>query len=201
MRNQFFERRRQLREPVTEGQALIGGQPFGLLNWSQNGLLLTADGPLPERGSRLSAEIDLMAGPQHFAFPAELRVVRTHPDRGQMAVSYVCLDVPVARRIQAYFQPTAQARFIADGVQTVPPAATPAAEKPKPVATATTAREEAVSALREISALKAAFARKFHPDTAKRDGSYGLRVELFKEFWTDLEAAESRLKTPPAAKG
>ncbi|MDG5496642.1 PilZ domain-containing protein [Niveispirillum sp. BGYR6] len=199
MRSQFFERRRQLREPVTDGQALIAGQPFGLLNWSQNGLLLAAAGPLPERGSRLSAEIDLMAGPQHFAFPAELRVVRTHPDRGQMAVSYVCLDVPVARRIQAYFQPTAQARFIADGVQATPPAAAEA-EKPKPVVTATTAREEAVSALREISALKAAFARKFHPDTAKRDGSYGLRVELFKEFWTDLEAAESRLKAPPAAK-
>lgn len=197
MRSQFFERRRQLREPVTEGQALIGGQPFGLLNWSQNGLLLAADEPLPERGSRLSAEIDLMAGPQHFAFPAELRVVRTHPDRGQVAVSYVCLDVPVARRIQAYFQPAAQARFIADGVQTVPPAA----EKPKPVAMPAPARDEAVSALREIAALKAAFARKFHPDTAKRDGSYGLRVELFKEFWSDLEAAETRLKAPQPAKG
>ena len=61
MRSQFFERRRQLREPVTDGQALIAGQPFGLLNWSQNGLLLAAAGPLPERGSRLSAEIDLMA--------------------------------------------------------------------------------------------------------------------------------------------
>jgi hypothetical protein len=200
MRSQFFERRRQLREPVAAGHALIDGQQCRLLNWSQNGMLLEVAETLPERGARLSAEVDLMAGPLHFAFPAELRVVRALADRGQVAVSYVCLDVPVARRIQAYFQPAGRARFIADGVQAAAPAAPPLADEPKPVARPAPAME-AVNALREISALKAAFARKFHPDTAPRDGSYGLRVEMFKDFWSDLEAAETRLKAPQPAKG
>lgn len=201
MRSQFFERRRQLREPVASGHALISGQQCRLLNWSQNGMLLEVAAPLPERGARLSADVDLMAGPLHFAFPAELRVVRALADRGQLAVSYVCLDVPVARRIQGYFQPAGRASFIADGVQAAA-AATPVAEEPKPVLRPVpVVREDAVNALREISALKAAFARKFHPDTAPRDGSYGLRVEMFKEFWSDLEAAETRLKAPQAAKG
>jgi hypothetical protein len=200
MRSQFFERRRQLREPVASGHALIGGQQCRLLNWSQNGMLLEVAAPLPERGTRLSADVDMMAGPLHFAFAAELRVVRALADRGQIAVSYVCLDVPVAHSIQGYFQPAGRARFIADGVQVASPSATPMVEEPKPVVRPAPAME-AVNALREISALKAAFARKFHPDTAPRDGSYGLRVELFKEFWSDLEAAETRLKTPQPVKG
>ncbi|WP_114395285.1 hypothetical protein [Oleisolibacter albus] len=188
MRSPFIEKRRQLRVPVDSGHALVGNLRLPLVNWSQNGLLMRApEAPAP-RGGRLSAQIDLTSAGRRFCFPAELRVVRWQPDHQALAASYVCLDVPVARSIAGHFQPGPAGRpaFVRDAEPPGQIAAPPATDVP--------------SAQKEIAALKAAFARLFHPDTAARDETYALRVELFKEFWSVLEQAEDRVRNGPPLK-
>lgn len=198
MRSQFIEKRRQLREPVDTGFAQIDGSALPLVNWSQNGLLLrTADAPA-QPGGRISAQVELVSAGQRFIFPAELRVVRWQPERRLLAASYVCLDVPEAQRIAKHFQPApaGRPRFIADKIEPAPPPKpeSPVREPASMVVPEDVRLADMVIAQKEIAALKTAFARQFHPDRAARDAAYALRVEIFKEFWGVLEAAEERVK-------
>ena len=210
MRSPFIEKRRQLREPVESGSVRVGDYVMPLVNWSQNGLLMHADDPPAQRGGRVSAQVELLSTGQRFTFPAELRVVRWQAESHMLAASYVCLDVPEARRIATHFQPRiSRPHFIADR-QTEAAASRPANGERGPPPRQDIPRKEAhgeplapedgvrladmVIAQKEVAALKVAFARLFHPDTAPRDESYPLRVEMFKQFWSVLEAADNRLK-------
>ncbi|MFC7335227.1 hypothetical protein [Rhodocista pekingensis] len=197
-RTSFFEKRRQIREPVQAGGALVDGVPCRVLNWSLNGLLLDGlDRPM-QPGRRFSADLDFIArSGERFSFPIEARVVRWQTE-GRVAATYVCLDAQVARRILTHFQPVPGPRLNgmeAEWRREAP--RPPPADEPAP---ATTAMDDSVRladtvlALKEITGIKSAFARRFHPDTAPRDASYELRVQLFKEFWEVLDAAEKRLK-------
>lgn len=209
MRSPFFEKRRQLREPVESGSVRVGDYIMPLVNWSQNGLLMHADDPPAQRGGRVSAQVELLSAGHRFTFPAELRVVRWQPESHMLAASYVCLDVPEARRIATHFQPRiSRPHFIADRQADLAAKASTAekAPPPKPDGTRKDTQSEPpggedtvrladmVIAQKEVAALKVAFARLFHPDTAVRDESYPLRVEMFKQFWAVLEAADNRLK-------
>lgn len=208
MRMTFFEKRRQLREPVTDGTARVAGETVRIVNWSQNGLLLDGMAGPVAAGQRFSAEIDLTAvGGERFAFAAEARVARLH-GAGRVAATYVCLDGQVAPRIVRHFHPipghgmkvladAATAREQAARDQTAPdpeppPSAAPAAAG-DPVDDSVRLADMVVAA-REVALLKTAFARRFHPDTAPRDDTHALRVEMFKEFWDVLDAAEKRLR-------
>lgn len=176
---------------------MVDGAPCRLVNWSLNGLLLDGlDRPM-QAGRRFSADLDFVASSgERFRFPIEARVVRWQTD-GRVAATYVCLDVQVARRILAHFQPVPGPRLhiVDDDRRREPPRQQPAAEPVAPAPADDTVRlADTVLALREISGIKSAFARRFHPDTAPRDASYELRVQLFKEFWEVLDAAEKRLK-------
>ncbi len=188
MRNPFFEKRRQLREPVADSRVLAQGQALRLLNWSQNGMLLEGWATAASPGQRLSATVELTAGGKRFQFEAELRVVRASP-AGRLAATYVCLDAPEAARIANHFRPAPGPAFIAEA-RPVPPPPPPRNDDPENGVKLA----DMVIAQREIASLKTAFARRFHPDTAPRDETYAVRVELFKEFWSVLEAAESKVK-------
>lgn len=187
MRNPFFEKRRQLREPVAAGRVLAQGQALRPLNWSQNGMLLEGWATPASPGQRLSASVELEAGGSRFRFEAELRVVRAGPT-GRLAATYVCLDAPEAARIANHFRPAPGPAFIAEARPVPPPP--PRTDDPENGVRLA----DMVIAQREIASLKTAFARRFHPDTAPRDETYAVRVELFKEFWSVLEAAESKVK-------
>lgn len=189
----------------------VGDYIMPLVNWSQNGLLMHADDPPAQRGGRVSAQVELHSAGHRFTFPAELRVVRWQPESHMLAASYVCLDVPEARRIATHFQPRiSRPHFIADRQADLAAKAGGAdkaqSQSAKPEAPAKDIQggqshgddavrlADMVIAQKEVAALKVAFARLFHPDTAVRDESYPLRVEMFKQFWAVLEAADSRLK-------
>ncbi|MFM2042799.1 MAG: hypothetical protein RLY86_1375 [Pseudomonadota bacterium] len=214
MRSTFLERRRQLREPVTDGRVTIAGRPHPLVNWSQNGLLIDAWTQAVPPGHRFAAEVSLKAvGGERFRFPAEARAVRHDPRNSRLAATFVCLDMTVAPRILQHFNPVQTRR-----VEIVTERAERAAREDIAAAAATTAGKTAelppfpppdagedgpddhvrladmVVAAREVARLKTAFARRFHPDTAPRDESHPLRVEMFKEFWDVLDATERRLK-------
>lgn len=212
----FFDKRREFREDVEEGVAVLDDGVLRLVNWSRTGFLSFSRDWRGPPGTRFAAALALTAAGRHFHFHCMAEVVRMDPALGVVAARFVELEPAVRAAIDRHFDPAAPLADIAYCAGLAPreegagPAAggpgirgeadLPAvsAAGPGPVFGSLRAEDPAglAAAADCLAAVKAAFARRFHPDAASpAPEDRAVRTRLFQEFWAELDAMERSVRT------
>lgn len=216
----FFDRRCEFREVIEDGVAVLedGGARGGVLrlvNWSRGGFLAFGRDWQGGPGEAFQAALALTSAGRRFHFRCAAEVVRSDPELGFVAARFVRVEPAVRSAIDRHFDPAASladaayaagSRCPAAGERQSPggvPApdsgetALPAVPVPAggPVFASLRGLDRAgLDATADcLAAVKAAFARRFHPDAASPGTApeeRALRARLFQEFWGELDAME-----------
>lgn len=213
----FFDKRRDFREAVEAGVAVIGDQIFPLVNWSRHGFLVEGWDGGGAPGDVLDAGISLLAGGCRHEFRVAAAVVRIGLD-GRMAARFVGMDAGVRTAVDRHFDLAATSREAAGGrIYSGMPAADrrPAGSVERdilvpaggaegdPVALPPRLRnlgpEQRAAVADLLFAIKIAFARRCHPDAAPAGDSPDVRARIFAEFWAELGRIERSLTVPDRA--
>ena len=220
----FFDRRREFREDLEEGVAVIDGGVLRLVNWIRSGFLAAGRDWRGLPGTRFAATLSLAAAGRHFHFHCMAEVVRMDPAQGVVAARFVRLEPAVRCAVDRHFDPAAVlagGAYAANSRDAVTEGASadgaaadgsradgsgaaglPApAPVPAPVFASLQALDPAglAAAADCLAVVKAAFARRFHPDAAAPGSGRGpedraARTRLFQEFWADLDAMERSVR-------
>lgn len=228
MPGRFMERRHEFREPVDDGRVMIGGRAYRLVNWSAGGFM-AAGSPLPTViGGSVPCRIELRTNGTPFDFDCTARIVRADPDGDRFGAQYDRIEPDVAGAIQRYFHPWGATASAAAGVAYTRLSPPPPPAWPPPDIDATSPgagsvlQEAAALCLewslgtvgrvppdgsdpaevrRQLSRLKAAVARRYHPDAAGDPADRRLRAEIFTRVWEQLESLEAGLSGAPVDEG
>lgn len=223
MPRSFYERRHDFREPVDEGTVTVAARSYRLVNWSVGGFLAVGAPPLAP-GGVAAARFDLNAGGARFAFDGWVRVVRAGDPPGSFAGQFERLEAADRDVIHRHFDPFgAVASASAGTAYAVAPPAPPPPPPPEPPPLSEEPMEaaaelcvewgrntlEAESAdphhdtadlRRQLSRLKAAVARRYHPDAVAEAQERVHRAEIFARVWAQLEEIEAGLVGGAVAK-
>lgn len=223
MPHSFIERRYDFREPVDEGSVDAGGRHYRLINWSVGGFLAEGEPAPGDVGEQLPVSLTLRSGGNRFAFTAVVRVVRAEQPAGFFAARFEHLDPTVTAMVHRHFNPFGVSIRGSAGAYAQPAAPPVRPVEPEPEVTAaalsqqwsrdTAAFQQAAfqqaaaqkaaaeakaetdpdEVRRQLARLKAAVARRYHPDSATDGTDRRQRAEIFTRVWSQLEQIESGL--------
>lgn len=213
----FVERRHDFREPVDEGTVSIGAQRFRLVNWSSSGFLAEGVPPPAAVGTEIRCTLTLQAGDKRFAFTCTARIVRAGPPGTGFAARFEYLEPDTAVAVQRHFNPYGAAITATAGVaytRVLPPPPPPPPEDAaaalaedaaalslewglETITRQSTAGGDPVELRRQLARLKAAVARRYHPDAGEDPTDRRLRAEIFARVWEKLEDLEAGIGRTP----
>lgn len=103
------ESRRELRERVTSGSAMLRNIRYPLTDWSSSGICMRDYDGNHSVGDRVHAWVHIDCADTVFTFKCELLLVRLDPVQQQLAGVFVTLDRPDRVAIAAHFEALEQA--------------------------------------------------------------------------------------------
>jgi hypothetical protein len=98
------ERRREIREQRTDGDAYVDGRKYPLNNWSASGFAVGPCNLTPPLGTRLEIEFHVPLSEQILIFKTLCLVVRHVKDEGLFAGMFSSLDDDTRKSIDEYFE-------------------------------------------------------------------------------------------------
>ena len=98
------ERRRDVREELTAGRAVIDDQSYPVGNWSASGFVVGPCALEPEIGKRLKIEFHISLADRQLVFSTMCLVVRRDESKGMFAGTYLGVDPESQNIIDAHFE-------------------------------------------------------------------------------------------------